>query len=89
MKWNWFALIIIFDPMGVNLSVSAVAIALGTFIAASPDRAIKIWGSQRLANLAPERKVSFVLWYRAFGILVFLAGLLFAVDSIVFSNHHH
>lgn len=89
MKWNWFALIIIFDPMGVNLSVSAVAIALGTFIAASPDRAIKIWGSQRLANLAPERRVSFVLWYRAFGILVFLAGLLFAVDSIVFSNHHH
>jgi hypothetical protein len=89
MKVELVARFIIFDPMGVNLSVSAVAMALGTFIAASPDRAIKIWGSQRLANLAPERRVSFVLWYRAFGILVFLAGLLFALDSMVFSNHHH
>ena len=75
--------------MATKLLVSNVAIALGAFIAASPHRAAEIWGSQRLANLAPERRASFVLWYRAFGILLCLAGLLLAVDSIVFSNYQH
>jgi hypothetical protein len=69
-----------------KLLVSTVAMALGTFVAASPFRAAKIWGSQRLANLAPERRASFVRWYRAFGILLCLAGVLVAVDGIVFSN---
>ena len=69
--------------------VSTVAMALGAFVAASPLRAAKIWGSQRLANLAPERRASFVRWYRAFGIFLFLAGVLVAVDGIVFSNYHH
>ncbi len=62
--------------------------ALGAFVAASPHRAAEIWGSQRLANLAPERRASFVRWYRAFGILLWLAGMLFAVDSIGFPNYH-
>ena len=75
--------------MATYLLVSAVAMALGTFVAASPLRAAKIWGSQRLANLAPERRASFVRWYRAFGILLCLAGVLLAVDSIVFSKYHH
>jgi hypothetical protein len=63
--------------------------ALGTFVATSPHRAAKIWGSQRLANLAPERRASFVRGYRVFGILLCLAGVLLAVDSIVFSKYHH
>jgi hypothetical protein len=63
--------------------------ALGTFVAASPHRAAKIWGSQRLANLAPERRASFVRWYRAFGIILCLSGVLLAVDSIAFSNWQH
>ena len=75
--------------MAANLLVSIVAMALGTFVAASPHRAAKTWGSQRLANLAPERRASFVRWYRAFGVLLFLAGVLLGVDSIVFSNYHH
>ena len=73
----------------MNLLVSTVAMALGAFVAASPDRAAEIWGSQRLANLAPERRASFVRWYRAFGILLCLAAVLLLVDSIVFSNYHH
>jgi hypothetical protein len=73
----------------LTLLVSTVAMALGTFVAALPHRAAKIWGSQRLANLAPERRASFVRWYRAFGILLCLAGVLLAVDSIVSSNYHH
>ena len=71
------------------LLVSAVAMALGTFAAVSPLRAAKTWGSQRLAELAPERRASLVRWYRAFGILLFRAGVLVAVDGIVFSNYYH
>jgi hypothetical protein len=72
-----------------NLIVSTVAMALGAFVAASPRRAAEIWGSHRLHNLAPERQSSFVRWYRVFGILLFLGGVLFAVDSVVFSNYVH
>jgi hypothetical protein len=75
--------------LATYLLVSAVAMGLGTFVAASPLRAAKIWGSERLANLPPERRDSFVRWYRAFGILLFLAGVLVAVDGIVFSSYHH
>ena len=75
--------------MATDLLVSTVAMALGTFVAASPYRAAKIWGSQRLANLAPEHRASFVGWYRAFGILLCLAGVLLTVDSIVFSSCQH
>ena len=88
MKAGLVALSIIFVPTAANLLVSTVTLALGTFIAASPHRAAKIWGSQRLANLAPERRALFLRWYRAFGILLCLAGVLFAIDSIVFSNYH-
>jgi len=72
----------------LTLIVSAVAMALGTFVAASPHRAARIWASQRLANWAPERRALFVRWYRAFGILLCLAGVLVAVEGIVFSNYH-
>ena len=70
--------------MAMKLLLSTVTMALGSFVAASPHRAAMIWGSQRLANLAPERRGSFVRWYRAFGILLCLAGVLLAVDSIFF-----
>ena len=82
------ALLIIFVPTAVNLLVSTVTMALGIFITASPHRAAKIWGSQRLANLAPERRALFIRWYRAFGILLCLAGVLVALDSVVFSSYH-
>ena len=59
---------------------------LGAFAAASPHRAAAIWASQRLANLAPERRASFVRWYRVFGITLSLAGALLLVDCVVFPN---
>jgi hypothetical protein len=86
MKAVQVALSMICAPAAADLLVSTVAMALGTFIAASPHRAAEIWGSQRLANLAPERRASFVRWYRVFGMLLCLAGLLFVIDSILFSN---
>jgi membrane protein YqaA with SNARE-associated domain len=88
MKAGQVALSIICAATAANLLVSTVAMALGTFVAASPHRAAKVWGSQRLHKLAPEGRASFVLWYRVFGALLFLAGFLFVVDNIVFSNYH-
>ena len=75
--------------MMLNLLVASVAMALGAFVAASPRRAAEIWGAQRFERLSPERRPTFVRWYRAFGCLLWLAGTLFAVESIVFSNYHH
>ena len=75
--------------MVLNLLVAAVAMSLGGFAAVSPRQAAEIWGSQRLHRLAPERRPLFVRWYRAFGILLWLAGALFAVESVVFSKYHH
>jgi len=72
-----------------NVLVSTVTIALGAFVVTSPDKAAKILGSQRLDNLAPERRDSFIGWYRIFGIFLLLGGVLLAVDSILFSNYHH
>jgi len=83
------ALSIVGTLMATNLLVSTVTIGIGAFVVASPRRAAKIWGSQRFDNLAPERRASFVSWYRVFGIFLCLAGLLFMADSIVSSNYHH
>jgi len=68
--------------MTANLLVSVVAVALGCFVAVSPYRAAEIWGSQRLATLTPKRRASFIRWYRVFGIVLGLSGLLLALDSI-------
>jgi hypothetical protein len=78
--------LIIFIPAPANLVVSAVALALGGFIAASPHRAARIWASQRVAKVAFERRASFIRWWRILGILLSLAGLLFAIDIVVSSN---
>jgi hypothetical protein len=75
--------------MMLNLLVAGVAMALGAFAAASPRRAAEIWGAKRLERVAPERRPLFVRWYRAFGVLLWLAGALFAVESVVFSKYHH
>jgi len=72
--------------VAANVLVSMVAVALGSVLVASPHRAARIWGAQRLANLSAERRASFVCWYRIFGIVLFLAGILLAVDSFAFSN---
>lgn len=67
------------------LFVSTFAVVLGAFVAASPAQAAKIWGPQKLDSLAPPQRVSRLRWYRAFGILLCLAGVLFALDNIGYS----
>jgi hypothetical protein len=75
--------------MLMNLFVSAVAVALGAFVVASPHQAAKIWGSQRLDSLKPKRRDLFVRWYRAFGILLCLTGVLYALDTIALPHYLH
>jgi len=63
----------------MNLLVSALGIALGVFIMVSPCRAATIWGSERLKKLPPPRRSAFLQWYRAFGVTLCLASILFAL----------
>lgn len=70
----------------MNLFVSIIAMALGAFVAASPASAARIWGSEKLDRLAPSQRASFLRWYRTLGVLLCLGGMLFAIDSIAFSD---
>jgi hypothetical protein len=72
----------------MNLLLSTVAVALGLFVAASPARAAEIWGRSHLDKLAPQRRVLYLHCFRAFGIVLCLGGVLFAVDSVIFSKYH-
>jgi hypothetical protein len=64
----------------VGLSLSILTGALGVFVTASPARAAKIFASGRLEKLPPRERALFLRWYRAFGIILCLSGLLFALD---------
>lgn len=72
----------------MNLLLSTVALTLGLFVAASPARAAEIWGRNRLDKLAPKQRVWYLHCFRAFGIVLCLAGVLFAVDNVIFSKYH-
>jgi Sec-independent protein secretion pathway component TatC len=89
MAMELVALLIDGSLTTANPLASTVAMALGGLATASPHRAAEIWGSQRLRNLTPERRALFVAWYRAFGILLFLGGVFFAIDSILLSKYNH
>ena len=71
----------------MNLVVGFVAIALGVFAAASPAQAAKIWGSERLERMASQDRVPLFRWYRVLGFLLLIAGVLVAIDTIVFSRY--
>ena len=68
----------------MNLLVSAVCMALGVFIVVAPRRAATLWASGRLEKLAPPHRASFLRWYRAFGIMLCLTAMLFALDTTAF-----
>lgn len=70
----------------MELLVSALAVVLGAMVAASPAHAAKMWGPQKLDTMASAQRLSLLRWYRAFGILLCLAGVLFAVDTIMSSH---
>ena len=67
----------------MNLFISSMALALGIFVAAAPVRATKVWGWKEFDQLQPRDKTVYLRWYRAFGFLLGLAGILFALDSLL------
>ena len=67
----------------MTLFISAIALALGIFTAISPIRATKVWGWKQLDQLGPRHRTLYLRWYRAFWILLGLAGMLFALDSLL------
>lgn len=67
----------------MNLFIGTMAVALGIFVATSPMRATKVWGWKQFDQLGPRDRTLYLRWYRAFGILLGLAGILFALDSLL------
>jgi hypothetical protein len=67
----------------MNLLLSTVAVTVGLFVAASPTRAAQIWGWNHFDKLAPKHRALYLRWYRAFGIILCLGGVLFAVDLMM------
>jgi hypothetical protein len=70
--------------ISMRLAVSILAVALGVFVAASPSRAANIFASGRLKVLPPQDRTSYLRFYRAFGIILCLGGVLLAFDSLGF-----
>lgn len=73
----------------MDLSLSALAVMLGLFAVASPTRAAELWGWRNFEKLAPQHRTLYLRWYRAFGIILCLGGMLFAVESLTLSQYHH
>jgi hypothetical protein len=71
----------------LNLSLSALAVTFGIFAAAAPTKAAELWGSGRLDKLAPAQRHLYLRWYRAFGVILCLGGIFFAIDSATFSQY--
>lgn len=66
----------------MNIIVSTFALALGLFVSTSPGRAAQLWSSERLKKLTPGGKTWFLRCYRILGVMLSVAGLLFAFDTI-------
>ncbi len=66
----------------MNILVSTIALALGLFIISAPMQAARLWSGNRFEKLTPDRRVWFLRVYRALGVMLSVAGLLFALDSI-------
>ena len=71
----------------VNLSLSAIAVTFGVFAAAAPGKAVKLWGWSNFDKLTPAQRALYLRWYRAFGIVLCLGGVFFAIDSVAFSRY--
>jgi hypothetical protein len=66
----------------INYLVSGVGFALGIFILVAPDTAAAIWGSERIKKLALQHRSLLLQSYRAFGAILCLSAILFAIDTM-------
>jgi hypothetical protein len=66
----------------MNLLISTIALVFGIFAAVSPAEATRVWGWKQLNQLTPGDRLLYLRWYRGFGILLGLSGILFALEDI-------
>jgi hypothetical protein len=70
----------------VTLFVSTVTVALGISVAVSPELWAKIWGGWQLDKMPQSRKTFYLRCYRTSGVLLCLAGILLAAETIWAAN---
>jgi hypothetical protein len=56
--------------------VSIVTVAFGIYMAIAPARAARVWGWKNLDHLSPTARTWYFRIYRAWGLLLCLAGIL-------------
>ena len=61
--------------------VSVVALALGVFVTVSPTQAARVWGWKDLDHLGPVARSWYLRIYRAWGVILCLAGILRAAEK--------
>jgi hypothetical protein len=61
--------------------VSLIAVAAGIFVAIAPAKAARVWGWKNLDNLGPAARRWYFRAYRAWGVLLCLAGILLEAGS--------
>ncbi len=66
----------------MRLLPTIAAMALGLFVIAAPAQAASIWGWKQLDTLASKERASYLRLFRVFGVVLFLAGALAALDGI-------
>jgi hypothetical protein len=70
--------------VSIGVAVSIFTIAIGVFVATSPNRAANILACGRLEALPPEGRALYLRFYRTFGIILCLGGALMCFDSMGF-----
>jgi hypothetical protein len=65
-----------------------LAAMFGLYAAISPARAARVWGRRDLYRLPPSRQTLYLRWYRAFGVILCLGGILFTLDNFLFSSDY-
>ena len=66
----------------ISLLVCGAAMVIGIFLAVEPEQAAKLWGQRSLNDM--RNGAAYRRLYRATGLLLFLAGLLIAIDTMLY-----
>lgn len=66
-----------------QIIISVAAMIVGVVTARSPLAIARIWAPQYLSDTPEDRKRWLLMRYRAFGVLIFMAGALYLVEMII------
>lgn len=68
----------------MTVLIILAALIVGIFIVVAPARAMRIWGWKHFDEMSPRDQSTYLRSYRGMGIVVGLAAILAAVDSLLF-----